>query len=84
MGIGVLLLDLLMRKGGCLTCCEEGEWDAWELVSTSASMESRRDLLRRSSSVLWEGDTGGEWRFVVAASVDYRCGGRSVATKGSG
>ena len=58
MGIGVLLLDLLMRKGGCLVCWEAE--DAWEPVSTSASIESRRDRLMRSSSVLCEGDTGGE------------------------
>jgi len=66
----VLLLDFVMRKGG--------EWEeGCEAESTWASMESRRDLLMKSSSVLWDGDTGGEWRFVRGASVGY---GSGVAT----
>jgi len=68
------LADLLMRKDGCWGCGDEGEsGDAWVLVSTSASMESNKDLLMRSSSVLCEGDTGGEGR-LLDASVGQRVG----------
>lgn len=66
----LLFVELVMRKGESFGCGDGGELEKESVwVSTSASIESRRDLLIRSSSVLWEGETGGEGRTVLDASV---------------